>query len=447
MFQIRSLFHDRTTVSLETALALLTIYFTKKNREKKNDKRPIMTESIGLLDQKIFVYDLEFDEAEVSIFDPNAGSIEVPESLPEDIYKLIGMLNQFVLTSVYKPIEVLVLSPFHEIPTSSKCKPKEQSDILKNFGVEYQEPCVKSPALALSFIPYRKPFIEDILNNGNLTDEEKLRQSCDALNAVIVLLSDCDAIPVQTLMPQKITCGYPYIIYQSVDGFYSTGKKTFPSNFCECGRGRPNTECCKNQRCKCIKAEKKCNERCLCHHCHNIDEKAAAMLVKKKTKSCRCGRGEKRSNSEECCVTNLCSCHKNGWSCDSIPRCMCRNCCNVLGERIVDKEKDNFRDDLPKHYGKLRVLGSDDFCYSQEGADKKDSKWTEEETLALFIVQKYFEKHDEVLKVYNYVHQNMPVLKLREKTSPQISGKNVNIKKYMCLYHSQCPHVFAKNRK
>ena len=35
----------------------------------------------------------------------------------------------------------------------------------------------------------------------------------------------------------------------------------------------------------------------------------------------------------------------------------------------------------------------------------------------------------------NYVHQNMPVLELREKTWPQILGKTSNIEKYMCIYH------------
>ena len=86
-----------------------------------------------------------------------------------------------------------------------------------------------------------------------------------------------------------------------------------------------------------------------------------------------------------------------------------------MGERIVDEEKDNAREGLPKHHGKLRALGSDNLCYSQEGIDKKDSKWTDEETLALFIIEKYFKTHDKVLKVYNYIFQNMPVLKSLER--------------------------------
>ena len=425
---------------------MLTIFFIKKNREKKNDKRPIMTELIGNLDQ-MFVYDLEVDQDEVSIFDGHIGSIRIPESIPNDIYKLIGILESFVLTSEHKAIEILVQSPFHKIPTSSQCKPKKESEILKKFGLVHQGNCAKSPAFALSEIEYQKAFIEDIINNDDLTDEDRFRQSCDALNAVIVLLSDCDALPIQTLLPKEITCGNPYIIYQSVDGFYLTKKITFQENFCKCGRDRPNIECCKNKRCECIRAEKKCNERCQCHHCQNIDKKAAGKLLRKKTQTCKCGRGGKRFSSGENCVSGRCVCYKSGWGCDDAPRCICRNCFNTLGEKIVDEEKDNAREDLPKHHGKLRALGSDNLCYSQEGIDKKDSKWTDEETLALFIIEKYFKTHDKVLKVYNYIFRNMPVLKLREKTSSQIYGKMVNIKKYMCLYHTQCQHVNTKSKQ
>ena len=123
---------------------------------------------------------------------------------------------------------------------------------------------------------------------------------------------------------------------------------------------------------------------------------------------------------------------------------MCRNCYNPLGERIVDTVKDNAREDLPKHHGKLRVLGSDDNCYLQEGIEKKDSKWTDEETLALFVTKKYFEKHNQVQRVYNYVQHFMSALNLREKTSAQIGAKIVNIKKYMCMYHPECQHVTTK---
>ena len=417
-----------------------------KNRQKTDDKRPIMTESIGVLDM-MFVYDLEVDQAEVSIFDGHVGSIQIPESLPNNIYKLTGILESFVLTSEHNAIEILVQSPFHKIPKSSNCKPKEESDILKKFGLVCQEYCAESPALALGLIEHRKAFIEDIINNDDLTNEEMFRQSCDALSTVIVLLSDCDELPIQTLMPKEITCGSPCIIYQSVDGFHLTMKRTFPTNFCECGKGRPKIKCCRNKRCKCISAEQKCNQRCQCHNCHNIDEKVASVLLKKKTLTCRCGRGVKRLSSGEFCVSRLCPCRTNGWGCEDLPKCMCRNCHNNLGERIVDQEKDNSREDLPKHHGKLRIHGSDDLCYSQEGTSKKDSKWTNEETLALFIIEKYFKKLDEVLKVYNYIYQNVPALKLREKTSSQICAKKVNMKKYMCMYHPQCQHANVESKK
>ena len=57
-----------------------------------------MTESIVVhtwLDQMI-IPNLEMDQDEVSVFDIHVGSIQVPESLGEDIYKLTGILDYFV---------------------------------------------------------------------------------------------------------------------------------------------------------------------------------------------------------------------------------------------------------------------------------------------------------------------------------------------------------------
>ena len=102
---------------------------------------------------------------------------------------------------------------------------------------------------------------------------------------------------------------------------------------------------------------------------------------------------------------------------------------------------------MPKHHGKLRIAGSDDMCYSQEGLEKRDSKWTDEETVALFIIGKYFEKNDEILAVFNYLYQNMSSLQLREKTLPQILGKMSNINKYMCMYHPKCNQVIQTKNK
>ena len=105
------------------------------------------------------------------------------------------------------------------------------------------------------------------------------------------------------------------------------------------------------------------------------------------------------------------------------------------------------RDSLPKHQGKLRISGSDDLCYDQEGLEKKDAKWTDGETLALFVIRKYFKKSDEILKVFNFVHQNIECLQLREKTWPQIFGKISNMERYMCMYHPKCKQVITKEKK
>ena len=201
--EIRTWFNNRTTVGLETALALLLINFTMWNRDKLGDKRPIMTESLGKLDQ-MFVPVVEIDEEEdVSVFDSNVGYVDIPDILPEEIFKLIGTLERFTLTAKHKPIELLVQTPFHEIPKCQDCKDIDESDILQEFGVDYRLPHAKSPGFALSLNESQLPLIEDILVNDKFTDEEMLVECCDALKSVIILLSDCEALPIQTLIPKE----------------------------------------------------------------------------------------------------------------------------------------------------------------------------------------------------------------------------------------------------
>ena len=435
--EIRAWFKNRTTVNLETALALLLINFTLWNRGKKGDNRPIMTESLGKLDQ-LHVPMVEMNEVdEVSVFDTNVGYVDIPEDLPLEILKLIGNLECFTLTSEHKAIELLLQTPFHKIPKCSDCKNSDESDILQKFGVEYKLPPAASPAFALSLNESKRPFIQHILVNDKMTAEQMLDESCDALKSVVILLSDSEELPVQTLLPKVITKSQPVIIYQSEDGFYLTHPKTLPEKFCTCGRDGKTKLCCKNRKCPCIDGGQKCNVQCKCYDCQNQSSEASKILVKTKRTACRCGRGRNRENETYVCTGDRCQCNKNIWSCEETPKCQCKKCGNVWGERIYQKKNDS-RENLPKHHGKLRIAGSDDMCYSQEGLEKRDSKWTDEETVALFIIGKYFEKNDEILAVFNYLHQNMSSLQLREKTLPQILGKMSNINKYMCMYHPKC---------
>ena len=434
--EIRNWFHNRTTLGLETAMALLTINFTMLNRAKKGDNRPIMTESIGKLDQMFVSMDCEVDQDEFSVFEKNEDIVEIPEDLLLELYKLIGVLECFTLTSLHKSIEILTQSPFHHIPNCVDCKDMDESDILKKFGLEYKVPPVKSAAFALSLIEScQAMMIGDIITNDKLSEEEKLQASCDVFGNVIILLSDFAALPVQTLMPSKITYGYPIILYQSTEGFYLTCQQTVSTQFCKCGKNKKDIECCKDKKCPCIKTEKKCNERCKCHHCSNKSSDISKTLIRTKTDTCRCGQGAKRaSDGGSCNESRYCNCLKSGFSCDTSPKCRCKNCQNPIGERVYEKGE-NSRDNLPKHQGKGRIAGSDDKCYAQEGLEMKDSRWTDTETLALFVIKRYFSENDKILSVFNYVHQNMAILQLREKTWAQILGKISNIERYMCIYH------------
>ena len=433
--EIRSWFNNRTTVGLETAMALLTINFTMLNRKKKGDKRPIMTESIGTLDQMFTSMECDLDPDEITVFDKTDDLVEIPNDLFEETYKLIGVMEHFTLSAEHQSVEILIQSPFHSIPDCKDCKDMEESDILKKFGLDYIVPPVKSPAFALSQIENRHAMIEDILTRDELSGDEKLQASCDALGNVIVLLSDYTPLPIQTLIPSTIRCGYPLIIYQSSEGFYLTSQQQVSSQFCKCGKNNKDMECCKDRKCPCIKTKKKCNERCRCHHCSNKSAEVSKTLLRRKTDTCRCGQGaKKKSDDGSCNESRYCICLKSNFGCNSTPKCRCKNCQNPMGERVYEKGERS-RDSLPKHQGKLRIAGSDDKCYAQEGLSKKDSRWTDRETLALFVVKRFFRKNDEILNVFNYVHQNMPVLELREKTWPQILGKTSNIEKYMCIYH------------
>ena len=103
------------------------------------------------------------------------------------------------------------------------------------------------------------------------------------------------------------------------------------------------------------------------------------------------GQGAKRTSDDGSCNdSRYCISLKSGFSCNTTPKCRCKNCQNPTGERVHIKTSWKLQNNLPKHQRKLRIAGSDDQCYAWEGLEQKYSRWTDRETLALFIIKRYF---------------------------------------------------------
>ena len=99
-----------------------------------------------------------------------------------------------------------------------------------------------------------------------------------------------------------------------------------------------------------------------------------------------CQGAKRTSDDGSCNASCYCISLKSEFSCDTTPKCRCKNCQNPMGERVHMKIRCKLQNNLPKHQGLLRIAGSDDQCYAREGLEHKDSRWTDRETLALFVI-------------------------------------------------------------
>jgi hypothetical protein len=222
---------------------------------------------------------------------------------------------------------------------------------------------------------------------------------------------------------------------QNEDDDYLVLVHADPNQRCCCGSCRKGVnESCTSQRCPCANKEMLCSEYCKCQQCANPHGKR--FIPSKKEKGCRCGVNS--VDGKQFCVSTQCPCMKFGYSCDAVPSCSCKNCCNVNGKKECASSSSKMtltqrESDTIKSSGKLRCISSKTFF---EETDQKliMSIWTDREALLLAIVIQCVQTADmhlsvkKIAELFNLYSNNFTGV--RKKTQSQITFKMRYLRKY-----------------
>lgn len=284
--------------------------------------------------------------------------------------------------------------------------------------------------------------------------------AANALKSIIIVLSCAQNALIQTVIPEgQILKEKPlFLAFCPHKRHFYNAKKIVPEsnpdtldpkkvdcnstdtslqqNRCTCGRGnKGRNAACQGSRCPCFSLQLACVQ-CECLGCENTFGKRSE--VQKKMRACRCGG----SNAETLmnCKKNRCLCFKNNWSCNSPPVCKCKRCENDLG-RQEERRKGNER--APKREtgsaGKLYRFTQNNSFHEHLGLNKKQSLWTDSETIAIFLCEQTTPickgRYKKIRSLYNAVLKNCYDLILRPKRLKQILFKLKNIHSYDYVYN------------
>lgn len=210
------------------------------------------------------------------------------------------------------------------------------------------------------------------------------------------------------------------------------------SKKCTCGRGhKEKKSTCQNPRCPCFSSKMGCYG-CECLRCNNGFGKSGNELVK--LKACRCG--ESNDTTVFNCKKNRCQCFKNKWSCDASPICKCRKCENDYGRKnepdVAHKEERAPKRDTGSAR-KVYRFSKDNSFHEYLGIEKKQSIWTDSETLTLFLCEQEISlcagRYKKIQNLYNAMSISCTELALRPKKQKQISFKLRNLHSYDNMYN------------
>ena len=273
----------------------------------------------------------------------------------------------------------------------------------------------------------------------------------------VVLIVSCTSSPcIQTIIPRgRLTKFDPIVVGYSLHSksFFDTEKKVLVVNGpegsmkkslnesdplcqCTCGRShRAKGSSCTDDKCPCYRKQQSCTKG----SCFNCENKFGKSLVPTpKSKSCKCGGSNHMT--KDICKKLRCTCFKNHWSCETDPVCSCKNCENDFGrkERNSLKRKPQsggFKRRECKSAGKMPHFGKEKDFYDHVGLKKKQSIWTEEETLAVFechraVKNSFGSNMSKITGLYNQLSQQFRGMALRKKNKSQIESKLQNLASY-----------------
>ena len=410
--------------------------------------------------------------------------------------------NMHIADNMYKPLEVVINCPFTGLPKDCKNKCLEEETLAKflsklNLSVGQAKEggtllqtlsmCgdlhdwdsdesvmfkLLKECLSSHYDTFKKwfssknehtIFARGLSNDANDTDTSDilLNVAASELRSVIIVFSCSRKAPIQTIIPHgRILKKEPLLLAfcPHKDKFYyvkqliSKATQNSPKNpgegnsekhsscqalkKCTCGRGnKGKAVSCQGTRCPCFKRKFSC-DGCDCLGCGNGFGKRSE--VQHKVRSCRCG--ESNNESVLNCQKNRCPCFKNKWSCNVPPICECKKCENVFGTQ--ERKQSSIKERAPKRQtgsdGKVYRFSANNSFHEHIGLPKKQSIWTEPETIAVFLCELSTPiskgRYKKIQNLFNRISSVLNDVTLRPKRFKQILFKLRNIHSYDYVY-------------
>jgi hypothetical protein len=328
---VNTIAHGRGDMGLESATAILTLFFCSHNREKNGDMTPLVPGAIGALDKvtfqkpRMYGYGSSIENDAIMPLQDIEYMQRPAEDIFKDICSLLKVFNN--LKSKKNKIEILFSSPYHGLSDGSIIR---QPSILDDFDVIIGEKSNDNFQEFLKSHHEKSCFVEALSHPIESTCSESMQKVCDLCQCVLIILSDDPQQQIQSLIPKIICFPSPLLIYHNGKSFFTTIPKVSDEPpqkapkiesvkkekkfSCSCGKKRRNgtIESCKMGRCDCLKNDEGCGEKCQCYNCHN--KNGQREIITEDITWCRCGRGSAKVGGK--CTTEKCPCFSNENGCD-----------------------------------------------------------------------------------------------------------------------------------
>jgi hypothetical protein len=342
--QLNGFCPEATSLSIELAIAMLTVFFIKHNRKIDKNPLPLVSMSTQSMDMIIEAGCLIgfglVPTTKVVIF-PEVSSEKEPrmdtyENIAKNIKNLVDVQDSLnhLQNSPFEALNVLLCCPLKKLESAANECDSFINDLLRDFNVvltgntsKHFEESVISQFL---FETNSEDLKMEIFENQSIQSSddlytwltEKLQQKtpqkvANFLKSVIIVLIDNIKHPIQTITPVCIRNKKALIVCMKNEEFFCTKQKSAaetvasPVTKCTCGKGKNDgTKYCVTSSCPCFLNG--CSKQCKCLQCGNPN----GTRKKRPINGCRCGGGALAGTPTLTCgPTTKCPCSTSGYGC------------------------------------------------------------------------------------------------------------------------------------
>jgi hypothetical protein len=348
--KINSYFKSMTSITIDRALALLTILFIKHNRSVYNDNTPLISMSCSEYDRTKISTGLSTEDLIGYGLPRGAGFGVLPEravrnnlsestcvTIGKNVKNLLRVEASLNLNSIgLNSMEVLLCCPSGGFKPGTKFTQLDFTKLKDDFhvvmtgsGYSSFEEAVGTQFLAVvkqeEVVSILKSYQQHLAMNPEICLLQELQRQkthqniADILQSVMIVVDNNIEHPINSWIPKKVTNVSQLIIIKDGDCFFTTiseWAQQFNSpqlHKCSCGASRKGTKknCTPDNNCKCALAGVACGTECRCQRCSNP---SGIRQMKSKKKGCSCGNGAAKGNGPSCKI-NRCKCFLKDSKC------------------------------------------------------------------------------------------------------------------------------------